>query len=126
MALGVGYVAGLLTAPKSGKETRKDIEEKLAKARREAEKKLKYLLSELDEVLATAKTASAEAVKVAGKEWDKAVDNAKAAKERVRQLLTSIHEGESKNDDLDKPINHASAAVNHLKKYLKEASKAAK
>ena len=39
-----GYVAGLLTAPKSGKETREDIRETIDRSRSETEKKLKELL----------------------------------------------------------------------------------
>ena len=41
-----GYVAGILTAPKSGKETREDIKHAATKAKTEAEKKLKELHSD--------------------------------------------------------------------------------
>ena len=41
LAAGAGYVTGILTAPKSGKETRKDITNHANNARIEAEKQLK-------------------------------------------------------------------------------------
>ena len=49
----VGYVAGILTAPKSGKETRKDIGDAAVKAKNEAERKLKKMHSELTNPVTT-------------------------------------------------------------------------
>ena len=51
-----GYLAGILTAPKSGKETREDIKDTAVKTYSEAEKQLKKLHTELNDVLAEAKT----------------------------------------------------------------------
>lgn len=48
IAATAGYVAGILTAPKSGKETRKDIQDKALKAKREAEARLKALYSDIE------------------------------------------------------------------------------
>lgn len=38
VAAGIGYVAGILTAPKSGKETRQNIQDQAIKAKKESEK----------------------------------------------------------------------------------------
>jgi gas vesicle protein len=46
-----GYVAGLLTAPKSGKETRREIKQSVESGRTEAERTLKQLHTELDQIL---------------------------------------------------------------------------
>ena len=43
IAAAAGYVAGLLTAPKSGKETREDIKNTAVKTYKVAEKELKEL-----------------------------------------------------------------------------------
>ena len=51
VAAAVGYLAGVLSAPKSGKETRKDIARTASKARIEGEKQLKNLHSELNILL---------------------------------------------------------------------------
>jgi gas vesicle protein len=45
IAAGVGYLTGILTAPKSGKATRQDIKKATAKKAKEAEKELKKINS---------------------------------------------------------------------------------
>src|SRR5687768_5043956 len=47
----VGYVAGILTAPKSGKQTREDVKKAASKALTKGEKELKALHSELKQML---------------------------------------------------------------------------
>src|SRR5665213_2847696 len=89
----VGYVAGILTAPKSGKETRADIKKTAVSSFAEAEKQLKKLHTQLGEMIAEAKT---EASKLSGKardEVDKVINRAKDAKESARELLSATHEG---------------------------------
>lgn len=115
LAAGIGYLAGILTAPKSGKETRSDIERTALRAKREAEKALKGLLSELNSLLKQAKKLQTKG------EFKKAVSEAQTAKDKVRDLLSSLHEGETSNQDLQKAIEDVNAALDHLKKYLKKA-----
>lgn len=114
---GVGYLAGILTAPKSGKETRKDIQKTMARAKSEAEKNLKSLHAELGDLVEqgkkTAKTASASAKK----EVQKAVDMGQNARDMAKNVLSAIHEGESDDKDLQKALTEANKAINHLKKY---------
>ena len=66
-----GYVAGILTAPKNGRETRKDIKDTAAKGVAEAEKKLKALHTELGHALDEAKSKGGELGDKAKKELDK-------------------------------------------------------
>lgn len=107
----VGYVAGLLTAPKSGRETREDIKDAAVNTRAEAEKQLKNLHKEIDELLGRAKKG--------GKELqDKAVSQAKVAKETVRGVLSSIHEGAPDDKELKRALKEANDAIKHLKKYV--------
>lgn len=114
----VGYVAGILTAPKSGKETRKDIQEKAIKTKREAEKRLKKLHSDIEEQIDLGKKQAKQMNAKAKVEWDKLVSQALVAKEAVREVLTALHEGGADDKDLDKAIKEASKSVDHLKSYL--------
>lgn len=118
VASAAGYLAGILTAPKSGKETRKDIKNTAVKAKKEAEAKLKKLHSELDELIADGKKKAAKLTSGAKKELDSAIDSAKAAKEKVRYLLSAIHEGDAEDRDLQKAIKEANKSAKHLKSFL--------
>ena len=120
----VGYAAGILTAPKSGKETRKDIKDTAVKAKREAEKKLKQLHSQLEDLLKQGKEASSKLSDQAKAEWNKLADAAVASRDKVRAVLTSIHEGGTDDKDLQKAIKDASSAVENLKSYLAKNVKA--
>lgn len=120
----VGYVAGILTAPKSGKETRKDIKDKAVVAKREAEKRLKQLYGQLDDLLKQGKELSSKLSDTAKKDWDKLAETAVASRDKVRAVLTSIHEGGTDDKDLQKAIQDATSAVNNLKTYLAKNAKA--
>jgi gas vesicle protein len=115
-----GYVAGILTAPKSGKETRQDIRNKAAKAKADAEKKLKSMYSELTELIATGKKHAASASETAKKELGEAIDKAQAAKTKAKEMLSAVHEGDADDKDLQAAVTEASSAIKHLKTYLKK------
>lgn len=121
-AVGVvtGFVAGILTAPKSGKETRKDIKNTANKVTREAEKKLKDLYSELSDVIGKAKVvAKKEGAKVK-KELLVALQAAEKTQQKVKEVLTAIRNGEADSPELDKAVKEANAAKNHLLKFLSQ------
>src|SRR6185369_1052017 len=111
VAAAAGYVAGILTAPKSGKETRKDIKDTAVKTYKVAEKELKELHTELNKLLGEASRKAGELKGVAQKNFDKAVTGAKAAKEKARELLSAVHEGDAENRDLDQAVKEAKKAV---------------
>lgn len=123
LAAGAGYVAGILTAPKSGKETRKDIQKQAAKVRKQTELKLKELNSELAKLIATAKTKAKGAEASAKAELHKALERGVAAKEKAREILSGVHEGESGDKDLQKAVADVNKAIDHLKKYLGKNAK---
>ena len=122
VAAAAGYVAGILTAPKSGKETRKDIKQASAKAKSEAEKKLKQLHSELDSLINTSTTKAKQLTAGAKRELVSAAGKAQLAKDKVREILSALHEGDASDRDLKRAVSEASKAVNHLKKYLGKKS----
>ena len=120
IAAAAGYVAGILTAPKSGKETRKDIKDTAARTYTAAEKELKVLHTELSKLMDEAGKKAGELKGSAQKNLDKAVATAKVAKEKARELLSAVHEGDADDKDLDNAVKEAKKAVDHLKSYLKK------
>jgi gas vesicle protein len=115
-----GYVAGILTAPKSGKETRKDIQKAAQTARANAEKQLKKLHTDLNNLIDLSKSKYDTASTKAKAGYDKALSAAKEARQKVGEMLSAMHDGDASDKDLDKAVKEASKALNHLKTYLKK------
>ena len=115
-----GYLAGLLTAPKSGKETREDLKQAANLKMTEAEKQLKSLHTELSKTVDEAKAKGADVGGKAQKELKGLVDKAKDTKEKVREVLSAVHEGDASDKDLKKAMSDAKHALEHLKDYLKK------
>lgn len=116
----VGYIAGILTAPKSGKETRQDIKNKAEDTYAAAEKELKRLHTELGQLLDQASQKADSLKGKVGKEFGEAVEKSKRAKQKTRELLSGLHEGDAEDKDLQKAISEASKAIDHLRKFLKK------
>lgn len=115
-----GYVAGILTAPKSGKETRKDIKDAKDRTISEAEKQLKRAHTELNDLIDQAKERG-EDLRGRGKsQLDDATSMASSAKGKVREMISAVREGEAEDRELQKAMKDASKAIDHLKKYLKK------
>lgn len=117
-----GYIAGILTAPKSGKETREDIKQEAVKIKSEAEKKLKELHTELDKVVKEGQ-GKADELKTNAQSALKA---AEAAKAKVKEVLSNLHSGEADDSELAEAIKDATKALDNLKKHVGEAAKTVK
>jgi gas vesicle protein len=102
-----GYVAGILTAPKSGKETRNDITDVTQRGVTEAEKDLKKLHTELASLLDEAKDKSGDLGDKTQKDLTDLLSKAKDTKEKAREMLSAIHEGGAEDKDLRKAIADA-------------------
>lgn len=121
-----GYVTGILTAPKSGRETRKDVKDAAAKAKNEAETKLKQAHQELSELLDTAKKNTDHLRGTVKEQAGKTLEGAAAAKAKAQNVLSSV-KATSKNDkELKKAVKEVNDAISHLKKYIGQYGKAAK
>jgi gas vesicle protein len=118
-----GYVAGILTAPKSGKETRADIKNKADEAATEAERRLKAMHTELAQLIDQAKSASNKLSGKAKTQYDDLFEKSKVAKQKAREVLSALHEGDAQDEDLQKAIKESSNAIDHLKSYLKKPTK---
>jgi len=119
-AAGVGYLAGLLTAPKSGKQTRKDIAKSASKAKVEGEKQLKKLYSELNDLVADGEKRVAAAKTKANTELKKALANAKKSQEKAKLLLSALHDGDAEDPELKAALADVKKARDDLKKFLKK------
>ena len=121
IAAAAGYVAGILTAPKSGKETREEIKQATEHGITEAEKQLKRLHTELNATINDATIIAKDLQGKAQTDIQKATETAQAVKEKARELLSAVHEGQVDDKDLKKAIADAGKAVEHLKTFLKKA-----
>ncbi|MGB4758794.1 MAG: YtxH domain-containing protein [Candidatus Saccharimonadales bacterium] len=116
----VGYVAGILTAPKSGKETRQDIKDTTKKSIAEVERQLKRLHTELDKALREAKDRAVDLKGRLREELDELIAKASQAKEKAREALSAAHEGQSDDKDLQKAIKDVESALKHLADFAKK------
>jgi gas vesicle protein len=111
-----GYLVGVLTAPKSGKETRADIKDKAYETYGAAEKELKHLHTELSDVI---DEVSEKISSLANrKEVTAALDKGRDARQKAREVLSILHDGEADDKDLKKAITDATKAIEHLRDFL--------
>lgn len=120
IAAGAGFVAGILSAPKSGKQTRKDIAVKASKAKTEGEKQLKNLYSELTDVVDRGEKKVNSSKAKADKSLKNAVKKAQETKDKAKMLLSALHDGDADDPDLKKMIAEVQKAKSNLIKYIKK------
>lgn len=117
-----GVAAGILAAPKSGKETRNDIKNKAGEVKVSAERKLKEAHKELSNLSEQAQKAASE---LKGKAKDELVELAKKTDElkgKVKVAITSIKSGDDDSDDatIDQILKDIDAVKSKIVKKLKE------
>ena len=117
LVAGLAYAAGILTAPKSGRETRKDIRRKTQQAKTEAERRLKQAHSELNELIDKANKFAQSSKSKLSEEWNAALRQAEKVRQKTRELLSAIHEGEAEDKDLQAALDEIKTAAKHLKQY---------
>lgn len=115
-----GYVAGVLTAPSEGKKTRKKLKKSAERSVGDVEKQLKQLHRDLGELVSDAKDNSDELSGRAKKKFSSAVEGARDAKDKLRDVLSAVHEGEASDKDLQKALEDARRTLNHLRQFLKK------
>ncbi len=122
IAAGIGYVTGILTAPKSGKETREDIKVVAVKNKKELEDRLKTLHDEASKLIAGGEATLKSLGEKASSELKAAVSTAQNAKDKAKAVLSALHEGEADDKDLNKAVTELNKAIENLKKYAKKPS----
>ncbi len=118
----MGYIAGILTAPKSGTETRDSIRHARDTGMAEAERQLKKLHTELSQLIGEAETAVKHGTSKDQRDAIQAEVVAKAtrAKQKAREILSAVHDGEADDKDLDKAMTEATKAIKSIRSYLRK------
>jgi gas vesicle protein len=117
----VGFVTGILTAPKSGKETRADIKDATERSIVAAEKELKGAHTKLVELIDKATALLDENKGRAHKQVEDAINQAQKVKQKIRELLSVIHEGDVEDKDLKAAVMEADKAIEHLKSFFSKS-----
>ena len=120
LAAAAGFLTGLLTAPKSGKETRDDIKNAAKSGLAEAERELKKLSTELGEVLDDAAARTKQLTGQAKQDLVDLGEKAQNARAKAREVLSAVHEGDAEDEDLKSAVHQASSALKHLRDYLQK------
>lgn len=115
----VGYITGLLTAPKSGKETREEISDRAFDAKDSVENQLRDLNDELKDLIDEAKTKTLALSSQAREEFNETVVKAKDAQNKASTILGAAKSGEASDPELNRAVKQARQAIKHLGKYIK-------
>lgn len=116
----VGVITGILFAPKSGKETRKDIKDGVSRAAEKFEKQARLLQAELSDLIRKVETQFKDKKGAVNDKAKELIEQAKKAQTQLRVLAKSVKAGEADDKDLDKAIKKAQEAKDSLAKYLKK------
>lgn len=116
----VGFLVGILSAPKSGKETREDLKDTTKIAISRVEKDLKIAHTELKDSISSVSSNLKTTSLQAKSDLKKALDKAKKSQAKVRVALSSIHDGKSDDPELKLALKEAKSAKEHLRKFLKK------
>lgn len=114
-----GYIGGILTAPKSGKETREDIVDKAEDIKNDTRVELENLQDDMSDLLAKAKAKAESLGSQARDEINEAILRAKDVQAKTGVVLKTMKTGEAENPELNKAVKQAKQAKKNLSKYLK-------
>jgi gas vesicle protein len=114
-----GYIGGILTAPKSGKETRKKLAEEAEGLKDSTEEQLQKANEELKVLLKDTKTKTVSLSSQAKEEFNEAVLRAKDAQNKATTTLKAMKAGEAEDPELNKAVKQARLAAKNLSKFFK-------
>jgi gas vesicle protein len=117
----VGAVAGILFAPKSGKETREDLKQQATKAKSETEKQLKQLFQEVNEQVVHGKTKAQTLSAKAKSELEEVIDAAQPLQAKLKELISNVREGSDIDDsEVESTMDKARSAAESIRKKLSQ------
>jgi gas vesicle protein len=116
---GIGYLAGLLTAKQSGKETREDIVNTSKKVIDTAETKGDALYKELVELIKQVESKVSSSKKTVASGLATATATAKKTQARASDILKAVKSGKATDKDLADSVKNTKAAIKSLRNYLK-------
>ena len=114
-----GYFAGILTAPKSGKETRAELADKTVELKDDASHQLQVAQDELGVVLKEAQSKTVALGSQAREEFNEALVRAKDAQNKTKTILKAVKAGQAQDPELNKAVKQAKLAKKNLSKFLK-------
>jgi gas vesicle protein len=114
-----GYIGGILTAPNSGKDTRKKLAEEAEGIKDSTEEQLQRANDELKVLIKDAKTKTVSLSSQAKEEFNEALLRAKDAQNKASTTLKAVKNGESDDPELNKAVKQAKQAAKNLSKYFK-------
>jgi gas vesicle protein len=114
-----GYLTGVLTAPKSGRETREDIANKADSIKSGAEQQLQDVIDELNSTIDDLKSKSLALSAKAREEYDERLMQAKDARNKANLVMKAVKAGEAEDPELNKAVKQGRQAAKNLVKYLK-------
>lgn len=115
----VGYAAGILTAPKSGKETRADIAKKAGEVKAGSLEQLESTHQDLAESLKKAQGKTIALGSHAREEFNEAVVRAKDAQNKTGAVIKAVRKGGAQDPDLNKAVKQGKQALKNLGKFLR-------
>lgn len=121
----MGYIAGLLTAPRTGSETRTSIRNATDTSVIEIERQLKKLHTELNQLLGEVVDEQQTTTKNQKDDSQVALEGeviskATRAKQKTREIISAIHDGNADDKDLDKAVTEATKALQAMRSYLRK------
>lgn len=114
-----GFLAGILTAPKSGKETREDIKDRAHDIKQTSITQLTNIEAELGKLIKEVSGKASRLNNKARSEYNEATIRARDAQNKSKTVLKAVKNGTAENDDLDLAVKQAKDAIKNLSKYLK-------
>lgn len=115
----VGYILGLLTASKSGKDFRREIETTGRKNLINLEKQLKAQYSDLNNQLQVLENNLDASSKVVAEKINKYIVDVKKMQKKSKILLSALHDGTAEDDELIQVIDEINNLKSSIKKYFK-------
>lgn len=119
LAAAAGYFAGILTAPKSGQETRADIGVKADDAKFDIETQFKSAETELSRVIKEAQSKTVALSAQAREEFNETLIRAKDAQAKTKVIIKGLKAGQSDDPELNRALKQARQAKKNLGKFLK-------
>lgn len=114
-----GYVAGIMTAPKSGKETRDDIKNGANRAVDAVEEKYLNLREDIDDLIEIATDKMVSTRGRAKDQLDDAIFGAKEARRKATTVAKAFKNGEADEPELNRAMKQLKDAKKNLTRYLK-------
>ena len=115
-----GFVAGILLAPKSGKQTRQDIKKTAHQVSESTTAEVKKLQTNLSRLITKAETSLKQATKTTATSGRNLVDKAQQTKTNLADVAKALKAGKAKDKDLDQAVKQAKLAAKSLTDYLKK------